>query len=114
MLLADLLQALAEFRELRIPGVLPQTGDELDLHLLRLLGRIAVLEDALQNIGIEHQRLHVITHGLNMDVLVDEFDGLRSQPVPEHPAVAAHGLHGFIDLRQPLVILRVSAEARVG
>ena len=26
VLLADLLQALAEFRELRIPGVLPQTG----------------------------------------------------------------------------------------
>ena len=81
---------------------------------LRPLARLNVFEEVLQHLRVEDQRLQVVTHRLDVDVLVDEFDRLGPQGVPEQFAVAAGRLHRFIDLRQPAVVLLVGAEARIG
>ena len=58
-----------------------------------------------------HQRLEVVAHRLDVDVLVDQFDRLRAERVPEQLAVAARRLHRFIDLRQPAVVRLVRRRA---
>src|SRR6266478_4707979 len=87
--------------------MLAQPSDNLDLDLSRLLGRLSVLENFFQYLRIHHKRLDIVAHGLDVDILVDEFDGLGPQGVPEQSAVAARRLHRFIDLRQPSVIFLV-------
>lgn len=113
VLLADLLQALAEFFELGIAGVLLESGDEFDLHLASFLGRVGVFEDTVEHVGIEHEGLDVVAHGFDVDVLVDEFDGLRAEAMPEQTTVSADGLYGFIDLRQPFEVLGIGAQAGI-
>ena len=51
-----------------------------------------------------HQRLDVVAHRLDVDVLVDQLDGLRAEGVPEQLAVAARRLHRLVHLRQPAVV----------
>lgn len=113
VLLADFFQALAEFFELRIAHVFLEAGDELDFHLAGFLGGVGVFEDAVVHFRIQHEGFNVIAHCLDVDVFVDQFDGLGSEAMPEQAAVAADGLHGFIDLRQPLEVLLVGAQAGI-
>ena len=46
---------------------------------LRLLAGFGVLEDVLQHLGVQDQRLEVVAHRLDVDVLVDQFDGLGAR-----------------------------------
>src|SRR5260370_16732790 len=88
--------------------MLAQPGDNLDLDLSRLLGWLSVLKNLFQYLRIHHERLDIVPHRLNVDVLVDEFDGLGPQSMPEQSAVAAGRLHRFINLCQPTVIFLIT------
>jgi hypothetical protein len=46
--------------------------------------------------------------------LVDEFNRLRAERVPEQRAGAAGGLDGDVDLREPAVVVFVGGQQRVG
>ena len=56
---------------------------------------IGILQNAIQHIGIEHQCLDVVAHGLDMDVLIDEFDGLGAKS--DARAACPLPLTGFTD-----------------
>lgn len=51
--------------------------------------------------------------GLNVDVLVDEFDGLSTEGVPDELAGASGGLDRVVDLDQPAVVGLVRIQHRV-
>ncbi len=52
---------------------------DLDLDLLRLLLRVRRAEHGLEQVGVQHQRLEVVPHGIDVHVLVDQLDGLGAQ-----------------------------------
>src|ERR1017187_5053541 len=80
----DLFMALFDFLQ-----VLAEAGDEQHLYFPALLHRIGIFEDVVEDLGVHDQGLHVIADGLDMNVLIDEVNGLGAQRVPEQFAVAA-------------------------
>ena len=70
-----------------LSAVLAQPGDELDLDLLGLASGSPVVTELLQDVGVQHQRLQVVAHRFDVDVLVDQLDGLGAERVPEQLAV---------------------------
>ena len=66
--------------------MLAQAGNEANFDLMRALLRIGILEEAFEHLRIEHQRLEIIAHGLDVDVLVDELDSLRTERMPQQLA----------------------------
>ena len=113
MALLDLLQALTQGGELWMTKVFTQAGDQLDLDFPGVLAGLYVRKNLFQHTRIEHQRLNVVAHRFEVDVLVDQLDGLSAKRMPEQFAVAAGRLHRLVDLRQPLVVGLVGAQARV-
>ena len=81
---------------------------------LRPLLRVGRAHHRLEQLGVEHERLEVVAHRIDVDVLVDELDGLRAERVPHELAGAARRLHRDVDLRQPAVVGLEPQEHRVG
>jgi hypothetical protein len=85
----QVLQALAQRLEFRIPRMLPEAARQLDRDFLGLLFRVRVAEDRFEQSGIQNQCIEVVADRVDMDVLVDQLDGLGAQPMPEEPPRAA-------------------------
>ena len=60
-----------------VAQVLAQPAGDLDLDLLGLLLRVGRAQDGLEQVGVEDQRVEVVADRVDVDVLVDELDGLR-------------------------------------
>ena len=88
---------------LGLPMCLRSRRIELDLDLLGLL-RVGVRQHRLEQIGVEHERVQVVADGVDVDVLVDQLDGLGAERVPEQLARAAGRLDRDVDLREPAVV----------
>jgi hypothetical protein len=69
------------------------------------------VEHRFEQFGVEDDFVQVVADGLDVDVLVDQFDGLGAERVPEQRAGAAGGLDGDVDLREPAVVVFVLAAA---
>ena len=109
-----LFEPLAEGAEPGFVLVFAETARDLDLDLLRLLVAVGRAEHRVQYVGVEHEGLQVVADGVDVDVPVDEVDGLGAEGVPEELARAGRGLHRFVDLAQPAVVGLVRLQARVG
>ena len=72
----------------------------------QLCGAVAGLLD-------ERVHLRVVVHGLDMHVLVDQFDGLGSEAVPQQSSGVRHRPHRFVDLHQPAIVGLVLIQNRV-
>src|SRR6266403_4460462 len=94
--------------------VVSQASDELDLDLSCFLTGFSIFKNFLQPLSIHDKSLNVITHRLDVDVLVDQLNCFGAKSVPEEPTIAAWRLHRFIDLREPPVINFVRTEYRIG
>jgi hypothetical protein len=70
---AQLLQPLANLDEARVALVPVQAGDDLDFDLLGLL-RVGIVQELGQHVGVHHQRLQVIAHRLDVDVIEEVAD----------------------------------------
>ena len=57
---------------------------------------------------------HFGTKGLDVEVLVDEFNGLRLDAMPEQPAVAVHGFHAFTNRSQSFLVLGTGTQPEIG
>ena len=114
VLLAQLFEPLAEGAEPGFVLVFAETARDLDLDLRRLLVGVGRAEHRVQYVGIEHQGLQVVADGVDVDVPVDEVDGLGAERVPEELARAGRGFHRFVDLAQPAVVGLVRLQARIG
>ena len=66
-----------------LPACLRSLPVSLTGDLLRLLIRVRVSERRLEQFGIENQGVEIIAHGIDVYVLVDQFDGLRAESVPQ-------------------------------
>lgn len=75
--------------------------------------RDCVVQNAVEHLGVEDQRLDIVPDLLHMHVAVDQVDSLGAQPVPEQLAIAAGRFHRLIHLGQPLIILLVGRQAGV-
>ena len=71
-------------------------------------------EHGVEHVGVEHQRLQVIAHRLDVNVPVDEVDGLGAERMPEELAGSRRGLQRLVHLAQPAVVGFVRLQARVG
>ena len=94
-------------------SVLPKAGRYLNLDFFHLL-RIFQGADFLEDVGVHDQRLQVVANGFDVDVLVDEFEGLRAKCVPQQLTVAARRLDGLINLGEPAIVSLEWAEHWVG
>ena len=86
------IESFRQLLELGVAAVPAQPALELDLDLLGLL-RVGIREHGLQQIGVQHQGVEVIPHGVDVDVLVDQLDGLGPQRMPDQLAMTAGRLH---------------------
>ena len=114
MLPSQLLEPLAERAKAGIVQVFAQAVGDLDLDLLRLLVGVGRAKHRVQHVGVEHQRFQIVADSVNVDVPVDEVDGLRAEGVPEELARSGRRLHRLVDLAEPAVVGLVRFQARVG
>ena len=114
MLLPQCFEPLPEGAETGVVQVFAEAVGDLDLDLLRLLVGVRRAEHCVQHVGVEHQRLQVVADGVDVDVPVDEIDGLGAERVPEKLACSGRRLHRFVDLAQPAVVGLVRLQTRVG
>ena len=96
-----------------LPEVLTQASDQLDLDFSGTLAGFSIRKNLFQDVCIKHQRLDVIAHRFEVDVLIDQLDGLGAERVPQELAVATGWFHRLIDLRQPACNQSCGAQARV-
>ena len=75
----QVLEALAQRLELRVPGVLAEAACQLDRDFLGLLFRVGVAEDCLQQLGIQNQRVEIIPHRIDMDLVDGPFRKLHGR-----------------------------------
>jgi hypothetical protein len=90
----------------RVVEVAGDAGGDL---LLDLLGGHALAlagHQVLDGLGVEHDGLGPLGD-LDLDVLVDQLDGLGAQRVPDEPAGDVGGPHGLVDVGEPLVVVAV-------
>ena len=114
VLFFELFEAFGEFAVERIAHVLAQTVNDFDLQFFGFAVGIIGLEHGFEQFGVEDDFVEVVADGGDMHVLVDEFDGLCAERVPEQCARAAGRLDGDVDLREPAVVAFVFGEKRVG
>ena len=69
---------------------------------------------ASRNLGVEHKGLQIVADGVDVDVPMDEVDGLGAEGVPEKSARSGRRLHRLVDLAQPAVVRLVRLQTRVG
>ena len=111
---SQVFQPFAEGTKARIVQVSAEPLGDSDLDLLRPLLRVCRAEHGVEHVGVEHQRLQVIAHRLDVNVPVDEVDGLGAERVPEELARSGRGLQRLVHLAQPCVVGFVRLETRVG
>ena len=81
---------------------------------LAFLLRVGRAQHGLEQFGVQHDLVQVVADGVDVDVLVDQLDGLGAQRVPEQPARAGGRLDGDVDLREPAIVVLVGHQDRVG
>ena len=110
-------EAFGEFAVERIAHVLAQTVYDFDLQFFGFAVGVVGLEHGFEQFGVEDDFVEVVADGGDMHVLVDEFDGLGAERVPEQCARAAGRLDGDVDLREPAVVAfvfgRISGRKRM-
>ena len=67
----------------------------------------------LDRLGIQHDRLRAL-RDLDLDVLVDQVDGLGAEGVPHKPAGDVGGPDRLVDVGEPAVVVAIRREHRVG
>ena len=91
MSLLERLQPFSKLFEPRVVQTLPKPPRDLDLDLLRFLPWIGRAEHGLKEIGVEHERFEVVSDGVNVDVLVNQLNGLRAKCMPQRRPVPVEG-----------------------
>ncbi len=111
VLLAQCVQAVAEFDEHRVVEV---TGDPSGDLLLDLLRRdvlaLALIRSSMVWASSTIVSRSALRH-LDLDVLVDEVEGLGAERMPDEPAGDVGGADGLVDVGQPPVVGLVLAPA---
>lgn len=107
-------EAFGEFAVERIAHVLAQTVNDFDLQFFGFAVGVICFEHGFEQFGVEDDFVEVVADSGDMHVLVDEFDGLCAERVPEQCARAAGRLDRDVDLREPAVVAFVFGEKRVG
>ncbi len=113
MLLFECFEALAEFFEAWVAESVSEPAGDRDLDLFGLLFGVWGAEDGFEEIGVEYQRFEIVADLVDVDVLVDQRNGLGAEGMSDQPTVTRRRFHRLVDLRQPPVVGFISAECRV-
>src|SRR5262245_12392007 len=114
MTLPQIIEPLPQLPEPRIVLTATQPPGDLDLDLLGLLVRIRGAKYRFEQVGVEDERVEIVPNSVNVHMLMDEFDRLRPQDVPEELPRPSRRLNGLVDLHQPAVVGLAPAQDRVG
>ena len=114
MALLECFEPFAKLPEARVVQTFSKPSRHLDLDLCRLLARVWRAKHRFKEVGIEHECVEIVADGIHVHVLVNQFDRLRSERVPQKTTSAGRRPHRLIDMREPTVIGLLSSQNRIG
>ncbi len=104
----------AKLFKTRFVQVCSEPPRDLYLDLIGLFPRIWRAEDGFEELGVEYERLEIVTDGVYVDMLVNQFNRFGTECVPQQTPGARREPHRFVHMREPSALGLVRTEDWVG